>query len=625
MPFIGRTAYLVFYLFGLVVIFLPILRELDPGHAISKILSLEQFLALELYAALIAFWAHAAYSSQSTGHQIYAAILAVISAVTGLWITQFFDTTNAVFLTPTPAVIGFGCTAIALVLLAGFRAGGSALTLIVAAALALGFFGQFFPDLIYVPQTHFTSYVTYLAYGSDGLFGRALDIISNIVLVFLIFGVFFNIAGGGAVVANVALRLAKGNPASAIKACVIASGLFGTVSGGVTSNVMTSGTFSIPAMRRTGVSNDMAAGIEAAASTCGQIMPPVLGAAAFYLANLVGVAYSTVVIAAIGPALGCYFAFFRQADLVPRDESKSGDGPDLEPMSRNWLLYLLPPAAIFFFIMKSNVYVSTAAIAGTVTSLAVAGIVLGHRETMSRIRDQFPILITSAINLIVVAATVGLLMGVLYSTGLAIAGAVWIGNIADQNLLLALALTAFATLVLGMGVATVGVYIVAATLLAPGLISAGIPPLAAHFFVLYCGILSMITPPVAFASLAASTLAKSDFSTTSIMALRFGWIMFAMPFAIALKPGILMIGSWAEIVTAFFVITVFILAATSNANNWRIRFILTALAAFAICWTGQQAVSLLLAGGVASAMFFQNFRARILARNPERLARVKTR
>ncbi len=584
----------LFLLAGSVALVGPVLREIWPGNPLTGVLSLEQFLALELHAALLAFWARRASFGKRWLHILGPLLLAGAAFASGFWMIRFFGTVEAVFLTPTAPVIGFGVTTILLVLGAGIGAAGWPLIAIVASVLAFGFLGQFAFLGATVPPTSLPSFITYLSYGSDGLFGRALDIITNLVLIFVIFGVCFEVAGGGRVIANIALRCASRSRANAIKACVIASGLFGTVSGAATSNVVTSGTFSIPSMRRIGVRNETAAGIEAAASTCGQIMPPVLGAAAFFLAELAEVAYSTVVIASIGPALACYYAFFRQADLVPLDAGGEDGAEAPEPLRAVWLLYMLPPAAIISLLLQSSAFVSLAAIAGTATCLLIAVPLQGLIPTLRLLRNKMAGLILSVVNLVIVAASVGLLLGVLYSTGLTVAGAVMIGKIGQEHLLLALLLTGFSAFVLGMGVATVGVYIVAATLLTPGLIEAGIPVLAAHFFVLYCGILSLITPPIAFASLAASALAKSDFTATSFAAMRFGWILFVIPFVIALSPGLLMLGSWMEIATAYLTTFVFV-AATTARLGIALKLALMGLSASAILWPGADWQAVLIA------------------------------
>jgi TRAP transporter 4TM/12TM fusion protein len=603
-----RLAYLVFLLAGAVVLAAPVIREVDPTSLLNSQLSLVQFLVLELHAALLAYWAHRAATRDAPVEVAGAVVLAAASATSGIWMFQFMGTDAAVFLAATPSVIGFGCTTIALVLISGLGAAGKPLILIVFGFLTFGYFGQFVPQLASVPQTQFTSYVTYLAYGSDGLFGLALDIIANIVLAFVIFGAFFEISGGGRVIVNIAMRLALNSRSNAIKACVISSGLFGTISGAAISNVLTSGAFTIPGMRKIGVRNETAAGIEAAASTCGQIMPPVLGAAAFFMADLAGVPYTTVVLASIGPALACYYAFFRQADLVVLDASETAAAIAPEPFERSWLLFILPPAAIVYFLLKSSIYISVAAIAGIAMCLLISLLFQGWRLSLVRFREKFPALVKSAAHLIIIAAAIGLLLGALYSTGLTVAGAIMLGKLGENSLAIALIVAAGAAFVLGMGVATVGVYIVAATLLTPGLIDSGVPPLAAHFFVLYCAQLSMITPPVALASLAASSLAEASFGATSREAMRFGWMLFVIPFIIVLRPGLLGLGPWDEILVSFIVTFIFITVVTSTHLGRWIKLGLVLVSTLAIAWNGPQWVALALSIAALPFLFFKNVR-----------------
>jgi len=588
---IRRRAHQVFLFFGAFVLVAPLVVELDPSNLVTSQLSKVQLLVLELHAALLAYWAYRAETSDKPIEVASALVLAAASAASGIWMVHFMGSDEAVFLAATPSVIGFGCITIALVLIAGLRAAGKLLTLIVIGILAFGYLGQFAPHFTSIPQTRFTSYVTYLTYGSDGLLGLALDIIVNIVLVFVIFGVAFDASGGGRVIENIATRLAASSRTNAVKACVIASGLFGTISGSALSNVLTSGAFSIPSMRKIGVRKETAAGVEAAASTCGQVTPPVLGAAAFFLADLAGVSYATVVVASVVPALACYYALFRQANMVKLEEHV--DAVTIVPaqFERSWFLFILPPAVIVYVLLLSELFVSTAAIAGSVVCVVVSLLVQGLRTTVDRYRESLTKLISSALDLIVIAAAVGLLLGALASTGLAVAGAIMIGNLGENSLAFALILAAAAAFFLGMGIATVGVYIVAAALLTPGLIKSGVPPLAAHFFVLYCSQISMITPPVAFASLAASGLADAEFGATSREAMRFGWMLFVIPFIIVLRPGLLMLGEWHDILAACVVTFVFIsVVSARHLGRWmKLSLILTS--ALAIIWNGSQWVA----------------------------------
>ena len=583
---VPRLAHHVFVLSGTLMLIGPVAFELDPANLITGRFSQSQFLAFELFAALTAFWSHRAAHAREPWRRMAASATAMLAVAICFWIVRFLGTDEAVFLTASPLVVAIGCASVAMILLASRVAAGTVLALIVAGFLAFGYAGQFMPQVMPAASVRFSSYVTYLVYGPSGLLGRAMDIITNVVLVFVIFGAFFEVSGGGRVIANIALGMARNSRSGAIKACVVASGLFGTISGAATSNVMTSGAFTIPAMRKIGVRNETAAGIEAAASTCGQIVPPVLGAAAFFLADLAGVSYAAVVLAAIIPALACYFAFFRQADLVDLPPDSDASVLTVEPFETWWLLFLLPPAIIAAFLVRSDAFVSLAAIAGATACFVISLVVLGPRASLRRHRDRLGDLIVSAMHLLVAAAAIGLLLGVLNATGVAVAAAVDIARLGEQSLFLALVLTAATTFVLGMGMATVGVYIVAATLLTPGLIDAGVPPLAAHFFVLYCGILSMITPPVAFAALAASALARSGFLATSCEAMRFGWMLFVMPFLIVLKPGLLLLGSWAEIALAVLVTFAFLASATAAGMSRVLKLALVSISLGALLWPG---------------------------------------
>ena len=602
---VRRAAHLIFLICGVLVLAGPVIVELDPAGYVNSQLSQVQYLVLELHMGLLAYWMHRAAKCDAPVMTAVALVFAAISTVSGIWMVRYVGSDAAVFLEPTPTVIGFALSTIALVLIAAFDVAGKPLSVITVCLLAFAFLGQFAPQFVSVPSTSFAGYLTFLAYGSNGLFGFALDIIVAIVLVFVMFGVFFEAAGGGRVIETIAMRLARGGRTNAVKACVIASGIFGTISGSAVSNALTSGAFSIPSMRRIGVRKEVAAGIEAAASTCGQIMPPVLGVAAFFLADLAGVSYKTVVVASVGPALACYYALFRQSDLVIVDGPLPAGAIVSAPMERSWLLFLLPPAAMAYVLLLSEAYVSFAAIAGTAMCVVVSLLLQGWRLSIARLRERLPMLLTSVVQLVIIAGTVALLLGALSSTGLTVAGAIMIGKIGENNLALAVALAAASSFILGTGAATVSVYVVAASLLTPGLIKAGVPPLAAHFFILYCSQISMITPPVAFASLAASGVAEADFWATCRWAMRFGWMLFIVPFIFILKPGLLMLGNWQEIVVAFVVTFAFINVATTPHLRWWARLPLVGVCAFAIAWSGPQWIALALSTAALALPFFR--------------------
>lgn len=624
---------LIFLLAGAVLIAAPVLREFDPGNLILGNFSLVQFLAAELFLALIAYWSREAWRAETRRSQLGCMAVAGVALACALWIIQYLGTDALVFLDATPTLIGVGVATILLVLWTGiYTGGGRNLVLIVVAALAIGYLGQYL-SVDFVPEIGFATFVTYLVYGSDGVFGLPLDIIINTVFVFIMFGVAFDVAGGAEVIMTIAQRLARHSSAAAIKTCVIASGMFGTVSGAALSNVMTTGAFTIPGMRRVGVKAETAAGIEAAASSCGMIMPPVLGATAFFLADFAGVPYGRILLASIAPALLCYYAFFRQADLVVVEVPEALD-VEIARLRPAHSLYLVPPAGMVALMMQSTAYLTFAGILGVTLCLMVSFILQGPRMTLRRAWRALPRLIQTCTTLVITVGLIGLLLGALYSTGLAISWAIAISSFGSGNLALALVLTAAICFVLGMGVASVGVYVVAATLLVPGLIDLGVPHIAAHFFVLYCSLLSLITPPVAFASLAASTLAQSDFSGTTREAMKFGWVLFVLPFLVVLQPGLLFIGTWVDFARAVVICTVFVTLATDCRLDRRLRLGLVVVSVVAIAapvahW-GMAALSMalaspllfrceLLAGRRSPAMRFQTMFPSRIAAAPARL------
>ncbi len=583
---------------GAVVVFAPLLRELAPPGVTGPGLSTSQFLAFEVCLALVAVFARHASRAPAPHDRAGAAILALAAAGAGAWIVWFLGTDRAVFLPHSADVVGVACFLILAVLCAGVLSGGRQVAVLAAFAVALGFLGPYLGAGAAAPDVPAASYATYLVYGSEGLLGRALDIMVNPVMAFVVFGAAFEASGGGRALSQVALKLAERSRSGAVKACILASGMFGAISGTAISNVMTTGAFSIPSMRRIGVRGETAAGIEAAASTSGQIMPPVMGAAAFLLADFVGETYATVAFASLLPALGVYLAMFRQADLVSF-AADSAPEPTAAQVPVSFALHLAGPAVLVFGLSALDMQADRAAMVGAATCVAVSLGLSGGRESLARFRAGIARLVSTGLQLIIIAGAMGLLLGVLNATGIAVAAAVALADIGQHSLALALVVAGASAFVLGTGMATVGVYVLAGAMLAPGLIEAGVPPLAAHLFVLYCGILSMLTPPVALASLAASALAKADFTQTAWAALRFGWILFVMPFVIVAQPGLVLLGGWQAVGQGVLVTLVFILAATAPDLKPGLRTGLAAIALLAVFWRGPDWVALAVAVGIA--------------------------
>ena len=323
------------------------------------------------------------------------------------------------------------------------------------------------------------------------------------------------------------------------------------------SNVASVGVLTIPLMRRGGYPAHVAAAIESVASTGGQLMPPVMGAAAFLMAEFLQIPYRNVAIAAALPALLYYYALFIQADLLAaRSELRSIEGPDIPPLRKvlkqGWH-FLMPFCALIYALFWLNWSPELAALAASAV-LIVTGPTLGYGNKKLRLTDLLDALRNTgmaSLDLLVITAAAGFIIGVLNITGLSFALTLMLVQIGSGNLWLLLILAAVVSIILGMGMPTVGVYVLLATLVAPAMVKIGLSPIASHMFVMYFGMMSMITPPVALAAYAAASLAQTDPMRTGWTAVRFGWIAFIIPFLFIRSPSLLLEGSVSAIVIDF--------------------------------------------------------------------------
>jgi TRAP transporter 4TM/12TM fusion protein len=317
--------------------------------------------------------------------------------------------------------------------------------------------------------------------------------------------------------------------------------LFGTISGSATSNA---GTVTIAGMRRMGVKAPQAGGIEALSSTLGQVTPPVMGAAAFLMADISGIPYGKIAIAAAIPAAICYVIMLLQASRFGRKiEATQVELPSSEklpPLKWSMLWHLAPFVAITITMMAGDRATAMAGVTGAATAAAVGLILSGPRDFAARLIEIGPRTVRTMAMLVLAGSGLGVVVGALNLTGLDVSLALGLVHLGGSSLLLSLVLTGLAALVLGTGLSTSGVYIVVASLLVPGLVEIGVEPISAHMFVLYFGVVSMITPPVAFAALAASGISGARFSETAFAAMRFGWFLYVLPFLFVYFPGLLL-------------------------------------------------------------------------------------
>jgi TRAP transporter 4TM/12TM fusion protein len=448
-----------------------------------------------------------------------------------------------------------GVVALLLMLEALRRSCGNAIAILVGVIAAYGFLGHLLPGPAEAAFTRPTRLVLYLYADSNGVPGLVLNVAASVVLGFIVFGAALRALGGAEVFTDGALRMMgryRGGPA---KVAILSSGLFGTVSGSTVANVMSSGVVTIPLMKRSGFPARYAAGIEAVASNGGQIAPPVMGATAFLIAEFLQVSYIEVVKAAIVPALIYYLVLFLQVDAYAQRHGLRGLRRDELPrlgatLRRGWV-FLLPIALLVWLLFWQNWPPGRAALAAALACLPAGlyctRILPGWRFWRDFLSDAGRTLVP----ILLISAAAGIVVGVVNITGIGFTLTMQLGQIgALYGMLPLLLVSAVAAIVLGMGMPTAAVYVVLSVLLAPALVRAGVEPMAAHLFILYFGLLSMITPPVAIATYAAASLARADFWQAGTTGLRLAVAAYLLPFAFCINPSLLLLGDLQGIVAA---------------------------------------------------------------------------
>jgi TRAP transporter 4TM/12TM fusion protein len=390
---------------------------------------------------------------------------------------------------------------------------------------------------------------------TEGIFGIPLSVSATYVLIFVVFGTFMERTGTGQLFMDFATGLtghAVGGPG---KVAVVSSSLFGTISGSAVANVMVTGQISIPLMKRTGFRPEFAGAVEAVASTGGQIMPPIMGAAAFVMAEFLGVPYSEVVIWAIVPAglyyLACFSAVHFEAKRLGLTGLPRAELPKLGNVLRtNGHLFI--PVATILVVMYSGYSAPLAALGGTLACFPVAALRKSTRVNVTY-ANLLGAMVDGARNTIPVAlacASAGIVVGVVTLSGLGIVFTQFVVHLSKDMLLPALMLTMLAGIVLGMGIPTTPAYIIMTALLVPAIVKLGVIVPAAHMFAFYFAILSAITPPVALAVFAACGIAKSDLWATGWSAVKIGATGFIVPYMFVYEPSLLMIGPWPTILSS---------------------------------------------------------------------------
>ena len=514
----------------------------------------EQYMGLFLGLALCATFLLVPFKPGSGRNTIpwYDAVASVTGLAIGLYVFIYYpDIVNSLGDIVTERVI-LGVVTIVLLAEATRRLIGWPLVIIAACFIFYALAAYIFPGDFYGKGWSVSRLGTYLYLDANGIFGQALQVGSSIVVVFIIFGEVLYVVGGAEFLSDFSLSLMGRFRGGQAKIAIVSSSLFGNISGSAVANVVVDGAFTIPMMKKAGYPAPVAAAVEAVASTGGQIMPPVMGAAAFLIAEYLQIPYAQVALAALVPAVLYYVALFIQVDLLAARNGIHGlprnEVPKLLPVLKRSTTFVGPLTVLiiwmFFLNRRPEEAGLLAALAALIIGFLTPGVKIGWEGILK-------ILSNAGRGMLEIAAITGLagvVIGILQLTGLGFTLTLTLLNIGQSNALLLLVLTAIVSIILGMGMPTTAVYVLLAVLVAPGLAKLGIEPIAAHLFIFYFGMLSMITPPVCMASYAAATIGKTDPIKTGWEAMRLCAIAYIVPFLFVFSPSLLLIGHWYEVV-----------------------------------------------------------------------------
>jgi TRAP transporter 4TM/12TM fusion protein len=561
----------------------------------------EQFLGLFFALGLAGVFLRVKRSPDEAGSSVpwHDWLCCAASLITGLYITVMYPTIAYRLGVLSPERWMLGAVAIFLILEATRRVAGWALVWVGLLCILYTKFAYLLPGLLNARGASWERIASYLYLDSSGLLGIPLTVAASVVVAFVFFGQALYAVGGDRFITDVALIAMgryRGGPA---KVSVVSSALFGTVSGSAVANVAVDGAITIPLMKRSGYPSHLAAAIEAVASNGGQITPPVMGAAGFLIAEFLSLPYGQVALAATVPAALYYLALFTQVDLEAAKHGISGLPADQIPRFRNVLrlgwVFLFPLGFLVYALMWESWEAGKAGMATVALTYIVGALQKDTRPTFAALLTSVENTGRTILDIVVITALAGLVIGCLQLSGLTFKLSLILTSLSGGNVLVLLALTAIVCVLLGMSLPTAVVYITLAVLVGPALAQLGVDPLAAHLFLFYFGMLSLITPPDCLATYTAAAIAQSDFWKTGWTGMRLGIAAYVVPFVFALHPALILKGAIGDILVALVAsaIGIFLLAVSCagylfGALAWpkRVVFCFAALLLILPTWQG---------------------------------------
>ncbi|MBT2695552.1 TRAP transporter permease [Bacillus sp. ISL-55] len=542
--FFGLLAFSVFQLYTSIfgVLTAQLQRSIHLGFALALIFLLFPSRKKNLKVKKVAWY------------DLLLALLAI--AVGAYWPVMIDELVNRVGrLTPTDFYIGIA--AILLVLEATRRTVGLPITVIAALFMAYALFGPYMPGFLAHRGLDLESLVQTMFFTTEGILGTPLGVSSTFIFLFLLFGAFLVKTGVGQYFNDLAVAVAGKSTGGPAKVAIFSSALQGTISGSSVANVVTSGSFTIPMMKKLGYRKEFAGAVEAAASTGGQLMPPIMGAAAFLMVEFIGggITYWEIAKAATIPALlyfsGIWIMTHFEAKRIGLRGLSDEEMPDRKEVLKK--IYLLLPILIVILLMVSGMSIMRAALWSILSTIVVSAF---SKETRIGFKDAIDALVDGARTALGVAAATaaaGIIVGVVTKTGLGLKLANGLLDLSGGYLIPTLMLTMVAAIVLGMGSPTTANYVITSTIAAPAIILLGVPDLSAHLFVFYFGIIADITPPVALAAFAAAGVSGGEPLRTGVNSAKLAIAAFIIPYMFVLSPELLMIDTtWTELIWVVF-------------------------------------------------------------------------
>lgn len=561
------------------------------------------------------------FQPRSTKEGFFNLLLIALLFASCLWVMLNW---TPLYIDPYPSDFGVfvGILAIVLVLEVTRRSVGIPMVIIAICMLLYCFVGPYLPRFMAHPGFSLDNVVVHTVVGTEGMMGLLLSISVNQIIFFMMFASFLIISNSTNIFMDLAKALAGGYAGGPAKVAVVSSGMMGMVSGSASGNVATTGAITIPLMKQMGFAPHIAAAIEAVSSTAGQFMPPIMGASAFVIAEYIGVSYWTVCLAAAFPALTYFIAMYVVVDVQARIDGLKGlpksELPSLGTAFKKTVPLLVP--LIVLVILLTYMYSPQWAIIWSI--IVLLGVTLFIKEQRPNIQKVIKGLALTAKILIPIAtscATSGIIVGVMSLTGLGNQLSYWIIAVAHGKLIFGLLFTACVSLILGMGIPTLGAYVVLATIGAPALEQLGAPIMGAHLFIFYFACLSAITPPVALAAFVGAGLAGANPMKVAWTAVRIGIIKFIIPFMFVFRPGCLFQESWD--VNLFHMVEMLLLvipvSVLTQKGFWLIKctkievllLSATIIAIFpTVFWTFPIAVGLEVVAIILHLLRFQKFR-----------------